>query len=325
MVSYRAPNGRYSVTGGYFASPRTVSPLRGGEGRYTYGAGVPGNVSTSSYWVDVTFVPAPPPGDTTAPTLTSSSPLAGSSSVPDSTAVTATLSEPVDPASVAMTVTPAGGAQVAGTTSYDAGSGTARFVPAAPLARGIVHTVVVSADDAAGNPMASGSGFSFRTMYPAATPGVCPCGLWDDTAVPATVTVNDPASVEVGMTFSVEVAGQVTGMRFYKGPGNTGTHVGTVWTNAGAALAQATFTNESSSGWQSVTFAQPLNVVPGRTYVVSYRATNGSYSTTKNYFNSARVASPLRAGKGRYTYAAGFPRTASAANYWVDVTFSPAA
>ena len=42
--------------------------------------------------------------------------------------------------------------------------------------------------------------------------------------------------------------GVVTGVRFYKSPGNTGAHVGSLWNQNGVELATGTFTNESTSG-----------------------------------------------------------------------------
>ena len=54
------------------------------------------------------------------------------------------------------------------------------------------------------------------------------------------------------MKFRSDVAGQVTGVRFYKGSGNTGTHIGNLWSSTGTLLASATFTGESASGWQQV-------------------------------------------------------------------------
>ena len=45
--------------------------------------------------------------------------------------------------------------------------------------------------------------------------------------------------------------GVVTGVRFYKSPGNTGAHVGSLWNANGVELATGTFTNESASGWQT--------------------------------------------------------------------------
>ena len=80
--------------------------------------------------------------------------------------------------------------------------------------------------------------------------------LFPATAVPSTITT-DPKPVEVGVKFESSTAGYVTGIRFYKGAGNNGTHIGNLWTSSGTLLASATFTNESASGWQQVSFASP--------------------------------------------------------------------
>ena len=61
--------------------------------------------------------------------------------------------------------------------------------------------------------------------------------------------------------------GYITGIRFYKGSGNTGTHVGHLWTSTGTLLATATFSNETASGWQQVNFATPVAITAGTTYV----------------------------------------------------------
>ena len=55
----------------------------------------------------------------------------------------ATFSEPVQPATVSMTLTGPSGA-VAGTTSYDAASQTATFTPSARLANSTSYTATVS-------------------------------------------------------------------------------------------------------------------------------------------------------------------------------------
>ena len=47
------------------------------------------------------------------------------------------------------------------------------------------------------------------------------------------------------------VGGQVTGIRFYKAAANTGTHVGSLWSATANCSRQATFTNETASGWQT--------------------------------------------------------------------------
>src|SRR5690242_18314880 len=86
----------------------------------------------------------------------------------------------------------------------------------------------------------------------------CPCSLWPSSAAPTTAADSDTNPWELGVRFKSDVAGYVTGVRFYKGPGNTGTHVGHLWSASGQSLAQATFTNETATGWQEVKFASPV-------------------------------------------------------------------
>ena len=96
-------------------------------------------------------------------------------------------------------------------------------------------------------------------------------------------TASDSGSVELGVKFTSRPKAAITGMRYYKGLQDTGTHVGSLWTSTGTLLAQATFTNESPSGWQTVHFAQPVTVSAGATYVASYHS-NGYYAVTPGIF-----------------------------------------
>lgn len=149
--------------------------------------------------------------------------------------------------------------------------------------------------------------------------------LWGS-ATPAVVTVTDANAVELGVRFRVASGGSVIGIRFYKGPRNTGTHPVRLWNSSGTQLAYATATKETAGGWQEVTFAQPVAVRTGVTYVASYHAPNGYYSANNDYFNAAVVSGPITAlgnGNGVYLYGSGgFPgNTYRRSNYWVDVIF----
>jgi hypothetical protein len=145
--------------------------------------------------------------------------------------------------------------------------------------------------------------------------------------VPATPAANDTAAVEVGTAFTPSKAGSVTAIRFYKGPGNTGTHTGSIWSSTGTRLATVTFTNETASGWQTANLSTPLPLTAGQTYVVSYYAPVGRYSATGGYFSTPRSSGPLSApttNNGRYRYGSGggFPTsTWNATNYFVDVVY----
>jgi hypothetical protein len=136
--------------------------------------------------------------------------------------------------------------------------------------------------------------------------------------------------VELGVKFQASTAGQIVGFRFYKGPQNTGTHVGNLWTAQGTVLASATFTNETASGWQQVALSNPVTITAGTTYIVSYH-TNGFYSDNINYFVNPYTNGVLTAptsstsgGNGVYRYgsSSSFPTsTYYGSNYWIDVVF----
>ncbi len=135
------------------------------------------------------------------------------------------------------------------------------------------------------------------------------------------------------MKFHSDVAGFITGVRFYKGAGNTGTHIANLWSSSGTLLATATFSSETASGWQQVNFASPVAVTAGTTYVVSYHTNTGHYGQDVNYFANDVNNSPLHApstgaagGNDVYNYGSGsaFPtNTWQGSNYWVDVVFHP--
>ena len=167
----------------------------------------------------------------------------------------------------------------------------------------------------------------------AATSAVTPKASILELATPGVVDAGDNSAVNLGVKFRSVVAGQITGLRFYKSAGNTGTHVGSLYAAGGAPLAQATFSSESASGWQTVTFASPVTITANTTYVAAYLAPNGGYSATGGAFSAGAIANPPltaisndEALNGVYAYSASptFPASSwNATNYWVDVLFAP--
>ncbi|WP_169945933.1 DUF4082 domain-containing protein [Microbispora sp. H11081] len=159
-------------------------------------------------------------------------------------------------------------------------------------------------------------------------------GLWSDSATPAVASHNDSSAVVLGVKFTAAQDGLITGIRFYKGASNVGTHTGSLWTAGGDKLASVTFTNETASGWQRMNFPSPVAISANTTYVASYHTTSGYYSVNRDYFTSPYVNAPLTApasaasgGNGVYAYSASdtFPvNSHRASNYWVDVMFTPA-
>ncbi len=160
----------------------------------------------------------------------------------------------------------------------------------------------------------------------------CPCTAFSGGAVPTVKDKGPDQAVELGVKFIPSVSGTVSGIRFYKSANNTGTHIGNLWDSSGNNLASATFTSETASGWQQVTFTTPVAVAANSTYVVSYFAPNGHFSADQNFFvtavNNPPLQFPAGPGNGVYKYGAAstFPTNSyNSTNYWVDVVFTPGA
>lgn len=167
------------------------------------------------------------------------------------------------------------------------------------------------------------------------SPPDCPCTDWSSSTTPSQLDSGDPSSIELGVRFRADFDGYITGIRFYKGTTNAGTHIGNLWSNTGTLLASAAFTNETTSGWQQVTFNNPVTITANATYVASYFAPSGHYSDTGAYFaKSGADAPPLHflkngvdGSNGVYSYSSSstFPTSSfNATNYWVDVVYVPA-
>jgi len=153
--------------------------------------------------------------------------------------------------------------------------------------------------------------------------------FWSTSAVPGTPSMTGTKSVTLGLKFTSDVPGSVSGLRFYKGAGNSGTHVGTVWSATGTKLAEVTFTNEKATGWQQANFSTPVGITANTAYVISYLAPKGGYAADEYYSWVSVNPSSLHisgTSPGFYTYGSGvqFPKSSwKSSNYWVDVLFNP--
>jgi Domain of unknown function (DUF4082)/Bacterial Ig-like domain/Purple acid Phosphatase, N-terminal domain/Bacterial Ig domain len=317
VASYYAPNGHYSYSGAYFTSDVITGALTApaaGNGAYRYGGGFPSNsYNSANYWVDITFLDSAIP-DTAPPVISALAGTAGAS--------TATVTWTTDKASTSVVAY----GTSAGSLSSSASTGgmvTSHSVKLTGLTPGTTYRFRVTSLDAWGN---SATWPESASAPAAMTTTTCPCSVFPTSATPAVVDSADGASIELGMRFVPEVNGSVTGIRFYKAPANTGTHTGSLWSATGTLLATGTFTGETASGWQTLTFSSPVAVTAGTTYVASYHAPNGHYSYSGAYFTADMVADPLiapAAGNGAYRYGGGFPSNSyNSANYWVDVSFT---
>ena len=134
------------------------------------------------------------------------------------------------------------------------------------------------------------------------------------------------------MKFRSDVAGTVTGVRFFKGSSNTGTHVGHLWSSTGTLLASVTFVGETASGWQQAFFSRLSPSQPTQPTSSPTSRLSGFYSSTKDYFNGSSTDNPplhgLASGidgpNGVYRYGTtAFPTDSfKNTNYWVDVVFN---
>ncbi|MCW5554415.1 MAG: DUF4082 domain-containing protein, partial [Verrucomicrobiae bacterium] len=341
VVSYHAPEGGYSVTGEYFTTAGVDNyPLRalsnsesGGNGVFAYGpSGTFPNQSfnAANYWVDVVFEP-----DTTPPTVVGVSPAGGAVEVSRNAVVTVTFDEAMDAASLtAGTISLSPAPLGTPTVSYDAGTFTATLHPNSLLAAGTEYTVTVQGGEAgvknlAGLALAADAEWSFTTTEQTSY------SIWAETAVPTTAWFEDGGNYELGVVFQSDVAGYVTGLRYYNGQVGSGARTGHLWRRSDQALlGTVEFADPVAVGWQEASFAVPVAIGANTTYVASYYANNGGYAVDTAVQAGNLVAgvtnAPLRAlpngvdgGNGVARVGTGFPNNStSGVNYWVDVVFA---
>ncbi|NML16522.1 DUF4082 domain-containing protein [Azohydromonas sp. G-1-1-14] len=268
--------------------------------------------------------------DTAAPTSTITSPAAGAS-------VSA-----ANPVTITGTATDSGGGVVGavevstdgGVTWHPANGRASWSYTWTPTTTGSV-TLMSRAVDDSGNIQGTPASRTVTVGTGGGTGGGCPCTAFAPSATPTVASDSDTGTVNLGVKFRTDKSGHITGIRFYKGAGNTGTHVGALWTSTGQLLASQAFVNETATGWQQVNFATPVPVTANTVYVASYRAPNGRYAADDNFFANAGVdngpihllANGVSGGNGVYTYGGTtvqFPTsTYRASNYWVDIVFQP--
>ncbi len=260
--------------------------------------------------------------DTTAPSVSISSPAAGST-VSGAVTVSATASDNIGVSKVEFYLNNV--LQTTDTASpYSFSWNTASAVDG-------VYSLTAKASDASGN-----SGSSSTVTITVSNMVVTPSSsysIWSDATVPSVVDAGPDSAVELGVKFRADTAGYITGIRFYKASTNTGTHIGNLWDNAGKLLATATFTNETASGWQMMNFATPVAIAANTVYVGSYHANTGHYSDSLNYFSGKGVDNPplhaladgVSGYSGVYAYgsSSSFPNQGwNSSNYWVDVVYA---
>ncbi|HUS26471.1 MAG TPA: DUF4082 domain-containing protein [Nevskiaceae bacterium] len=159
----------------------------------------------------------------------------------------------------------------------------------------------------------------------------CPFDLMGS-LTPYETNFNDSGPVNIGVKFNVRTAPSVSGVKFYKGVDNTGTHTAYLRDiTASSTLASQTFSSETSSGWQEVNFSSSVAVDPTHDYMVWVSMPNGHYAVdtgsngTHSFVfegmgNSEDVSYIGSGSSSVYTYsstASDVPSNTSNSNYWV--------
>ena len=161
----------------------------------------------------------------------------------------------------------------------------------------------------------------------------CPTDLLSS-FTPHDTNYNDAAAVNVGAKFKVHGAPFVHGVKFYKGTNNTGTHVAHLRdVTTSTDLALATYSSETSSGWQTVDFSSNIAVSDSDTYMVWVSMPNGHYAVDGGYaggpnsfglrgFGTSEDVAYMESGSnGVYEYTSTHstvPTNAVTSNYWVS-------
>ena len=149
-------------------------------------------------------------------------PLDGSSSVTTTVSPSAVFTRPVTAVEHRHDRRRPGNNPVPGIVSYDSTTRKATFNPTSPAGREHDFHGPLSAQLPTSAPWPRRWSGASRPRALAQTPGVCPCTVFDDTDAPTAGPEAD-SPVELGMAFTADMSGSITGVRFFKDPSNTGT------------------------------------------------------------------------------------------------------
>ena len=305
--------------------------LDGGNGLYAYGSGgsMPGSsYASSNYWVDVLFVPdsVQPPVATTVQVV---------SGTPQSAAVSTAFAQPLKAKVLDQYSQPMAGVTVTFAAPSSGASAVLTPVAAVTGADGIASTSATANAIAGGpyNVTASVTGVAQAAVFSLTNTSAPSQPKTIFGAADASTQSYNGGPVELGVRFRADLSGSIKGVRFFKPAGDTSAHTGSLWTNSGQLLATGTFVNETASGWQTLTFANPVAITANTTYVASYH-TGGAFHYTWDTFRNQGIDNPplhaLRDGldgvNGVYSYGPGGAMPVSSyasSNYWVDVLFVP--
>ncbi|RKH10478.1 DUF4082 domain-containing protein [Corallococcus sp. CA053C] len=310
VVSYHAPEGRYTVTEGAFTSGYTAGvlsvPVDGG----VYGYGPRGTFPTeswnhSNYWVEPLVKFSPPE----TPLFLRAYPGNNAAAVR------------WDAASGAQTYAVLRATSEAGPYQTVASGLTRTAWLDTNVMNGIAYFYQVRASNTYGT-----SAPSYRATV---TPAPTAYSLWQTPAPSGVFASDDTDGVELGVRFKSDVPGIIDAVRFYRDPGapleQRGVHL---WDAQGVLLATGLFVGEGGpgSGWQTVDLYPDVAVQENTAYTVSYYAPNGGYTVASQAFVIPYYAQPLHveADGGVFAYGPSgtFPTLSwESSNYWVEPIF----
>jgi hypothetical protein len=318
VVSYHSTF--YAYDGSYFTQPVDSAPLHA-----VVSAADPNGVYTLSnssafpyigagganFWVDVAFTPAASNGTLTAIALKPANSTVATGSTQQFQAI--------------GTYSDSSTRDITGQVSWSSNTASVATISNA----GLASTLATGSTQITAS-LGSVNSTTGLTVSDSAPPSSTTYSLFANTATPLVPNGNTGAGIELGMKFTADRNGYIAGARFYKGSSNTGTHVASLWSSTGQLLAQATFVNETASGWQQVFFSTPVAISANTIYVVSYHS-SGHYSYDSSYFSGSAINNPPLHGvwsalssNGVYAYGVSstFPYGgAVGTNFWVDVVF----
>ena len=259
----------YSGVTATFTPAANLPPSTTFTGTITTGAKDPaGNaLATNFFWTFTTGA---------IPTVTSTVPANGATGVPLNQAISATFSEPMNPATITIatfTLTGPGATAVAGAVTYVAASNTAIFKPAANLTASTVYTATITtgAMSAGGDALAANFVWTFKT------------GATTNTSAPTIISTNPangatavPINQKVSATFSAAM--------------NPATINGTTFTVTGPGATLVAGTVTYSAGSNTAVFAPTTNLAPSTTYTAT--VTNGAQDLAGNALGPGAVTNP---------------------------------
>jgi len=329
---------------------RTVAD--GANGLYGSPGALPtGSYRASNYFRDVVFVPAGCAAPPTATSTVVSTATSTSTSSPTRTPTTTPTQTPTTTSTRTPTMI-AARTPIATPTRTRTPIAAPTRTPTARPTTTITSTATPTAS-AVNSPTASSTVIptATNTVIPTATNTVIPTAtntptpfgckplgtqsVFTDQTPNAANVDNAGLNTELGLKFQSGRAGQITAIRYWRSPGDTGAHVGNIWLGTGgtdplniAPLTTVTFTNETAAGWQQQALPQPLAIAANTVYIVSVNANayfpaSGGALLTSVANGNLRTVADYHNGVSGSTGA--FPTDDyQNTNYFRDVVFVPA-